>query len=37
MYLYNGKPTRIGIKVLKDEKTGKVEKTRFAKSTGDNI
>ncbi len=37
MYLVNGKTTRIGVKVLKDEKTGKVEKSRFAKATGDNI
>ncbi len=36
MYIHDGRPTRIGIKVLGD-KDGKVEKTRYAKSTGDNI
>ena len=37
MLLVNGKTTRVGVRVLKDEKTGKVEKVRYAKSTGDNI
>ena len=37
MLVVNGKTTRVGVRVLKDEKTGKVEKVRYAKSTGDNI
>lgn len=37
MLLVDGKTTRVGIKVLTDSKTGKVEKTRIAKKTGDNI
>lgn len=37
MFLLNGQTTRVGINVLKDSKTGKVEKSRIAKKTGDNI
>ena len=39
MYLYKGKPTRIGYKVEKVEKDGKLKnvKTRIAKSTGEAI
>lgn len=39
MYLHKGKPTRIGIKVTKVEKDGKVEiiRQRIAKSTGEII
>ena len=36
MLLVNGKPTRVGVKVMTG-KDGKVEKTRYAKKTGDNI
>ncbi|HAN09229.1 MAG TPA: 50S ribosomal protein L24 [Clostridiales bacterium] len=37
MYLHNGQPTRIGVKVSEDKKTGKVEKNRVAKKTGEII
>lgn len=37
MLVVNGKVTRVGVKVLENSKTGKKEKVRFAKSTGDNI
>ncbi|HCC07390.1 MAG TPA: 50S ribosomal protein L24 [Clostridiales bacterium] len=37
MYLHNGQPTRIGIKVSEDKKTGKIEKNRVAKKTGEII
>ena len=37
MLLHNGKPTRVGIKVVRDEKTGKIEKNRVAKKTGEII
>lgn len=39
MYLYNGKPTRIGYKVAMEEKNGKTKavKHRIAKSTGEVI
>lgn len=39
MYLFNGKPTRIGVKVVKETKNGKEVnvKYRVAKSTGDVI
>jgi hypothetical protein len=29
-----GEPTRVGIKELKDEKSGKIVRIRFAKSSG---
>jgi len=39
MYMHNGKPTRLGYKVIKEEKNGKmvVTKQRIAKATGDMI
>lgn len=39
MYLYNGKPTRIGYKITTEEKDGKQKsiKHRIAKSTGEVI
>lgn len=36
MLLVNGKVTRVGVKVLTN-KDGKIEKSRYAKKTGDNI
>ena len=36
MYLYKGKPTRIGFKMI-ENKDGGYNKVRFAKSTGDVI
>ena len=36
MYVYKGKPTRIGFKMVED-KDGGFKKVRFAKSTGDVI
>ena len=39
MYLHNGKPTRLGIKVVQEEVDGKMKNVRYrvAKSTGDVI
>lgn len=37
MLMHNGQPTRVGVKVVKDEKTGEVKKYRYAKKTGEVI
>lgn len=37
MYVYKGKPTRIGFKMVEDTKNGGFKKVRVAKSTGDVI
>jgi len=37
MYVYKGKPTRIGFKMVEDSKNGGFKKVRVAKSTGDVI
>jgi len=37
MYLYKGKPTRVGFKFVEDSKNGGYRKVRIAKSTGDVI
>ncbi len=37
MFLHNDKPTRVGVKLSVDKKTGKVEKNRVAKKTGEII
>ncbi len=39
MYLYNGKPTRLGIKVVMEERNGRQKAVRYrvAKSTGEVI
>lgn len=39
MYVHKGKPTRLGIKLIKEEKDGKVKniRQRIAKSTGEVI
>ncbi len=39
MYLHNGKPTRLGVKVVEEERNGRMKKVRYrvAKSTGEVI
>lgn len=39
MYVHKGKPTKLGIKVVNEERNGKVKATRrrFAKTTGEEI
>lgn len=37
MFLHNDKPTRVGVKITTDKKTGKTEKVRIAKKTGEVI